>query len=765
MPTQQISGTIYQMYDASGNNRRFPVTVVDGVLGLASYLQEQFSSLANLYMGINDVTLSGTVLTVKGVPVNLATVTDLSNYYTKTEADGRFLGITANAASATKLQTARTIWGQSFDGTANVTGALSGVTNINSIINIDSGYVGIGKTPSVALDVNGQISGTQLISTVTSSAPLVVSSSALVSNLNADKLDNYHLADILASDITGNAKTATNPKSELKTDQEFVFRKTNVEWDAKSGVIKKIKGETLVANQLVEDVNVTAEVYGITRTKVSNICLHYQGTSTESTNYTATGYFPVIAGHKYYYAAKGIPATCGINYNINIGKDAIIVTADSTGTQGFGIYIPSGVSIDADVYVQAVDLTLRYGSEIDGMTDEQIIAKYESEYPNPLPYTPGTLISNDAEAVETTGVNQWDGVTEPGYWEVGTGLPKNEGNWFRTKNPIPCFPNTDYYLRAGFGFAYLLYYDANMNYITSSYDLAGQGTNQVNTTPSNCHFIHFYGNGATDLSQICINIANPEINGQYFPYWKRTLQLGLTTRKDTDGNVPFPNGLQSCPVAQDEATKEGGTIRVGTRAYQAGDESDANVITDGTNTNYALATPVPFTWAEPLPSVYPCDQYGTERIISPESTTPSAPFCADIQYGAKSDDVANDLIGTRDAVQPLLDALQYDGQNHAWHLKGNLYADGFITAYGINGGARTAVIAPYVIESSNYSTSKIWVGLNVMNEAIAKYKQGYLIQAKESGTNIIYSVTSIDESGSSPILYCNGGSVTVEQEA
>lgn len=37
---------------------------------------------------------------------------------------------TSNVASATKLQTARTIWGQSFDGTADVSGDLSGVGSI-----------------------------------------------------------------------------------------------------------------------------------------------------------------------------------------------------------------------------------------------------------------------------------------------------------------------------------------------------------------------------------------------------------------------------------------------------------------------------------------------------------------------------------------------------------------------------------------------------------------------------------------------------------
>ncbi len=40
--------------------------------------------------------------------------------------------VSDNVASATKLQTARTIWGQSFDGQANVSGAMTGVTTITA---------------------------------------------------------------------------------------------------------------------------------------------------------------------------------------------------------------------------------------------------------------------------------------------------------------------------------------------------------------------------------------------------------------------------------------------------------------------------------------------------------------------------------------------------------------------------------------------------------------------------------------------------------
>ncbi len=42
------------------------------------------------------------------------------------------IDITGNASTATKLQTARTLWGQSFDGTGNVSGALTGVTTLTA---------------------------------------------------------------------------------------------------------------------------------------------------------------------------------------------------------------------------------------------------------------------------------------------------------------------------------------------------------------------------------------------------------------------------------------------------------------------------------------------------------------------------------------------------------------------------------------------------------------------------------------------------------
>ena len=61
-----------------------------------------------------------------------ATETWVNNkgYATETWVGQNYLGINDTAAAANKLATARTIWGQSFNGTANVSGNMSSVGNI-----------------------------------------------------------------------------------------------------------------------------------------------------------------------------------------------------------------------------------------------------------------------------------------------------------------------------------------------------------------------------------------------------------------------------------------------------------------------------------------------------------------------------------------------------------------------------------------------------------------------------------------------------------
>ena len=162
-----------------------------------------------------------------------------------------------NIATATALATARTLWGQSFDGTSNVSGNMTdvgtvtgngnitvtktttadtiiSVTNSNGTVRLytssnrglydgtsgstgwiiatngtntwmSRGNVGIGTTtPSYKLHVSGVSAAQSFRSTVeTGVAPMVVASSTLVTNLNADKLDGYDASYFAsASDVT-----------------------------------------------------------------------------------------------------------------------------------------------------------------------------------------------------------------------------------------------------------------------------------------------------------------------------------------------------------------------------------------------------------------------------------------------------------------------------------------------------------------------------------------------------------------------------------
>lgn len=101
--------------------------------------------------------------TIGGYGITDALTTSNYNSYSPkldgTGATGTWgISISGNAVSATKLATARTIWGQSFDGTGNVSGALTGVTSITA-----SGHAKVNslKTQYICIecDNNGNTDG------------------------------------------------------------------------------------------------------------------------------------------------------------------------------------------------------------------------------------------------------------------------------------------------------------------------------------------------------------------------------------------------------------------------------------------------------------------------------------------------------------------------------------------------------------------------------------------------------------------------------
>ena len=94
---------------------KIPVIRTDGVIELGHYIDFHHDNT-----------------TGSDYSVRLQTNGNHGNAVTLPTATGTLALTSDNVASATKLQTARTIWGQSFNGTANVSGALSGATTISA---------------------------------------------------------------------------------------------------------------------------------------------------------------------------------------------------------------------------------------------------------------------------------------------------------------------------------------------------------------------------------------------------------------------------------------------------------------------------------------------------------------------------------------------------------------------------------------------------------------------------------------------------------
>ena len=419
--------------------------------------------------------------------------------------------------------------------------------------------------------------------------------------------------------------------TESKPLQEFVYRACPSSIKAKSVSLDRIYGKTLVWNQVFNDL-VHANV-------IINDGTYEIANSGIDTYIVMTA----MAGHKYLYSIHadvpsgaivsfGFPSqvenekqiVSGINNWIGIAPaDNRVVFDDGNNPSGAGIKFN---------HPQLIDLTLLYGSAIDGMTDDEILAKFESEFPGYHSYEPGKLISNDAESIETVGFNQWDEECTIGDINIDGSL-YNGGDNFRSKNYIPVVAGETYYFKKT---TRICFYDKNKTPVGSRITL----TNNTYTAPANACYIMIdrRGAGSSYTHDICINLSDPAKNGTYEPYRKSTMQLNLGSFqvRDSQGNVTtITGGLKSDRSGKyDEIIGNKFIQRAARRAYQSGDENDQTVVTDRTNTDYGLATPIEYELVSPL---VPTVKAGTtEARISPNADGLSAPMVADMTYDAQA---------------------------------------------------------------------------------------------------------------------------------
>lgn len=359
------------------------------------------------------------------------------------------------------------------------------------------------------------------------------------------------------------------------TQQVFSFRKSGGD-----GVnyMKRIKGNTVAWNQIFT----TGYGWesGVEQSYTpSTGALHVSGTSEGTGDYATfidlyQTWGSVVGGHKYFVAGFTSPnVVFGEMYNENTTGIVIlepgaweqIFTAVGSG-EIYGLLrvgVATGESCDFTIFPIIVDLTVLFNGSV---PPNFSVADFHAMFPEYSPaHNDGVLASNDATAIETIGFNQWD----EEWVIVGTHL--------ESKNTIPVIGGVTYYFyqstNVGFGHG-IKWYDKDGNLLKTDYS-----DNDGLVAPENAVSMTFGMNdeyGTTYLNDICINISDSNRNGEYEPYWKRSIALGLDSFqvKDAHGNVStIAGGLKGAGTSNDEIldgkkyTKRIMSIDLGTQSY------------------------------------------------------------------------------------------------------------------------------------------------------------------------------------------------------
>ena len=386
------------------------------------------------------------------------------------------------------------------------------------------------------------------------------------------------------------------PTGVWRNKQYFTYRKSPTEATGKAR-IKSIKGNTLVWNQLCDVANPNSQgtPYTYNSSNHSYTVTWEEGSS--STSYVRWTSIPIVSGHKYLVRAKILSATDGwqirclpptSSTGTNLypgthadlfGKGEIFVgSADSNGTFSISKNSTFTTAQTVTFIPQVYDLSAMFGVGNEPTVDV-FNALYYLDY-----YAYGQYLLNfNGTGIKTTGFNQWDEEWGNIGYNVNTGVSYTDNTRIGSVNKMPCFPNTIYYNKAP-NKLIVLFYNGN-NYL----GYVGANANSTFTTNANATQFAFYvaaTYGTTYNNDICVNISDANKNGTYEPYTTSTTSLPISTY--------FPTGMKSAGsganTKYDEITGGKAITRIGTRAYASGDESDSTVTTDGTNTNYELAT-------------------------------------------------------------------------------------------------------------------------------------------------------------------------------
>ena len=420
----------------------------------------------------------------------------------------------------------------------------------------------------------------------------------------------------LAKDLTGSLEA---------TPEEFVFRTSAGTKSIRdeSAVIRRIKGNTSVWGQLAKP---------LASLQSGETSLIAPTVDTTAWNTLTSPKISVIKGHKYLFEINPLNSLYNAteNYSLiegsfraNIGAPTFC-TAEEDGEWLWSLRFTS-VSNGFRFQIQCFDLTAIFGAGNEPTTIEEFKKLYPESY---YPYCEPEVRSMRATGIETIGANAFNKDSVVGGKLNANGSVTTNDKYSVAK--IEVVPYEKYTLTNvanayNSGSTYALY-DSNDTFLSIgqlTYSSATVVTRTGDVTmPSNARYMRVVVHN-DHLDSCCVNLKHSgTLTAEEAVYFKEVRML-------PDIAKYFSEGMHGIGDVFDEINEENAIKRFGVRAYEDGDNDNADVITDGTNTVYALAEPIVTPITEPLQLDYKVADFGTEKMLS---DLPSSPFRADIVY-------------------------------------------------------------------------------------------------------------------------------------
>lgn len=353
-------------------------------------------------------------------------------------------------------------------------------------------------------------------------------------------------------------------------------------------------GGTVNWNQLAKEYANPFIASGVTITFNSNTGVFEFSGENNASYFGFCANVSLIAGHKYYMASRIVanPNNLSFNYSllnanvkIPIGTEAFCGVSNSI-TSGLGF---ENITLNSDfdglkLIAQLFDLTAMFGSTIadyiyslETATAGAGVAWFRKLFPKPYyAYNAGELMSVNTSAHNTVGFNAYD---------PATGTAKLVGG---------------------------------MQYqITGTYTAVSYSTGETITIDSGGYFTPM-ANGTLTVtggndSDTCVHLVwDGERDGEYEEYVKHSYPLDSSLTLRGIPKLDASNNL----YCDGDTYESDGTVTRNTilRAYQSGDESLANAITDGTNTVVYSANASTET-ADTFVNPQIVNDFGTEEYV------------------------------------------------------------------------------------------------------------------------------------------------------